>query len=160
MTEEEIQLEKLKLENEKLRLEIDKCSCWGKNFKEFLSILPLLFSVGGNAYQGITATNQITQSESQISEQKKQIAYNKEQEGYQKMIVGDFEGARESFKEAENAVNGYHNAYELANLLRGIQNEEMNTNKIKRKEIIENVISQDYANQRQVKALRKLENEL
>ncbi len=159
MTNEEMQLEKLKLENDKLRLEIDKCSCWGKNVKELITILPLLLSVSGNAYQGIEANKQIgLQQENQISQQKKKIAHDKEQEGYQKMIESDFEGARESFKEAENAVNGYHNVYELANLLRGIKNEEMKNDPIKRKEIIENVISQDYATPKQIQELRKLEN--
>jgi len=48
-----------------------------------------------------------------------QQAREQEQKGFQALIDGRFEEALTAFQAAEDAVNGYHYAYELARLLRG-----------------------------------------
>lgn len=35
---DKMQQKTLELEIQKLQLETEKCSCWGKNFKEFISV--------------------------------------------------------------------------------------------------------------------------
>jgi hypothetical protein len=45
-------------------------------------------------------------------------AKEKEREGFQNLIDGDYDQAIKSFQESEDSFNSYHNAYDIAKLLR------------------------------------------
>lgn len=47
-----------------------------------------------------------------------QVAREKEREGFMALIDGKFDAAGKAFQASEDAVNGYHYAYELARLVR------------------------------------------
>jgi len=49
-------------------------------------------------------------------------AKEKEREGFQNLIEGDYDGAIKSFQESEDSFNSYHNAYDIARLLRENKN--------------------------------------
>jgi hypothetical protein len=84
------------------------------------------------------------------------FAKSKEQEGYKELFEGNFEAAQQAFEAAEDTVKGYHNAYELAGLLRKRIDDLKDPNK--RKEVFQNIIKQyyGYATPEQLKKLREL----
>jgi hypothetical protein len=69
--------------------------------------------IGGPSAETIVASVQ------RDSQQSRRIsAYSLERDGYERLATGDVEGAQKSFQAAEDSVNGLHNAYEIAYLLR------------------------------------------
>lgn len=51
------------------------------------------------------------------------LAAAKEKEGFQKLIDGDYDRAASAFQESENAYHGYHQVFELAELIRSRKND-------------------------------------
>jgi hypothetical protein len=46
------------------------------------------------------------------------LATAKEREGFEKLIAGDYDGAAQAFRDAEDAYTSFHSAYELSRLIR------------------------------------------
>jgi len=87
---------------------------------------------------------------------KSKLANAKEQEGYKLLIDGNFEHAQQAFESAEAAINGYHNVFELARLLR--ERRESLKDQNAKKEVYKTIVDQywGYASSEQLKKLREL----
>ncbi len=92
------------------------------------------------ATQEFRDTRQTNQSVVPVS--KLQTAKDKEKEGFQNLISGDYENAIAAFQESENVYNGYHNVYDIKQLLR--QNKSKMNDPAKKKEIFQKIVK-DYS---------------
>jgi len=81
------------------------------------------------------ATDKLTRSVSNW-----QLARDEEREGFKDLISGQFDDAAKAFQASENAVNGYHYAYELARLIRKRRSDLDDT--VKRKDVLRTIITQ------------------
>ncbi|MEO6725878.1 MAG: hypothetical protein ABIU20_04335 [Blastocatellia bacterium] len=67
------------------------------------------------------------------------LATTKEREGFEKLIAGDYDGAAQAFQDAENALSGFHSAYELSRLIRS-RRSDLN-DPAKRKEVFQIIVN-------------------
>ncbi|MEO8042660.1 MAG: hypothetical protein ABI646_08630, partial [Acidobacteriota bacterium] len=66
-------------------------------------------------------------------------AEEKEREGFQNLIKGDYDGAIKSFQDSEDSFNSYHNAYDIAKLLK--ENKSQLDDPAVKKEVFKTIVN-------------------
>jgi len=100
-------------------------------------------TIGGSAADEVvkSVANDKNQAERiQGFKTKSQEAAQNEREGFERLISGDYEGAMNAFKAAENAYHSYHQVYELARLIKEKKSELGDPNK--RKDFLQVIVTQ------------------